>query len=83
MGGVSKKPQNILKYLKLIEGKILMKKNITITLVFVLLFLLINGINDIINGATGIFDYTWVVLVTFAMLYNLFALYTLYINKNK
>lgn len=60
-----------------------MKKNITITLVFVLLFLLINGINDIINGATGIFDYTWVVLVAFAMLYNLFALYTLYKNKNK
>lgn len=57
-----------------------MKKNITITLVFVLLFLLINGINDIINGATGIFDYTWVVLVAFAMLYNLFALC---INKNK
>ncbi|KIQ77710.1 hypothetical protein RW25_28800 [Bacillus sp. L_1B0_8] len=60
-----------------------MKKNSTIIIIFLLLYLFISGIGDVINGKTGMYDYIWIVVVAFAIVYSLHTLYSLYSNKGK
>lgn len=60
-----------------------MKKNSTIIIIFLLLYLFISGIGDVINGKTGMYDYIWIVVVAFAIVYSLYTLHFLYNNKRK
>lgn len=57
-----------------------MKKNSTIIIIFLLLFLFISGVGDVINGNAGMYDYIWIVVVAFALVYNLYNIYLLYNN---
>lgn len=60
-----------------------MKKNSTIIIIFLLLYLFISGIGDVINGKKGMYDYIWIVVVAFAIVYSLYTLYFFYSNKRK